>query len=161
MEWKSLCVVALIASVASLAISYYSLMESRRGMTILRGLLTAASIRDRIARALAKAGRRPRRRYIVFEIITSTTLSREDVEKAINDTFRKLYGTVGASMTMLRLVDYDEVSRRGILRVRGEYKYWVLTTLALIREIAGVRVLVLPLAVHGTVRRARKRLHRY
>ncbi len=161
MAWDWLCVLALLASASSLAFSYHAAREAKRSIAMVTGLLSAASLRERIARALAKARRKPRRRYIVFEVVVSNRVSREEVEKAINETFRKLYGTVGASMAMLQLVDYDEVARRGILRVRSEYKYWVLSALALVREIGGSKALIVPLAVHGTVKRARKRLRRY
>ncbi len=110
-------------------------------------------------RALAKAAkavlRRPRRRYIVFEVVPAGA-GREEVERAIEDAARAVLGLVGLADSAVKLVDYDESTGRGIVRVRHTYKYVALAVLGLVRSINGRPAMIVPIATSGTIRRARR-----
>lgn len=159
MDW---CIAACIASVAlstvALALGLSSLARSKRATILLEEVLEAAGARERIARALSKARERPRDRYIVFEVASSGKPRLEDLEEAIRTVALSVLGATGYVDSRLRLIDYDETSRRGILRVRNTYKYHALAILGLIRRAGRVPVVLVPLSTHGTIRRARRLL---
>ncbi|MFN4046246.1 MAG: Rpp14/Pop5 family protein, partial [Acidilobaceae archaeon] len=69
---------------------------------------------------------------------------------------RNVYGELGEAAMRAHLVEYNEVRRRGIIRVRGPYKDHVLAVLGLIRNTGNKRVLIAPIAVTGSLKRARK-----
>jgi len=99
---------------------------------------------------------RARNRYIVFEALTSDRIQLEQLNNAIIDTMRKLYGELGLATTRIRLIDYNEDRRRGIVRVRREYKMHALAILGFLREVSGKRVKLIPLTVTGTLKRAKR-----
>ena len=159
MDWcAALCLAMAAVSGAALAVGLASLARVNKASTLLNEALEAAGGRERIARALAKAREKPRDRYIVFEVASAARPSLEDVEEAIRSTALSVLGVTGYVDSRLRLVDYDEASRRGILRVRNTYKYHALAILGLVREAGGVPVLIIPIATHGTIKGARRQL---
>lgn len=106
---------------------------------------------------LFKKQRGEKKRYIVFEIATAERLEVDEVAKAIESTAKRLLGELGVAKARLKLVDYDPNLRRGVLRVRNEYKWHALAVLSLIRLIGEKRVFVTPLATSGSLWKARKR----
>jgi ribonuclease P/MRP protein subunit POP5 len=134
-----------------------SLGEARRLRRVVAALLSGAARERNIVRARRILSRRPRRRYIVFEVIPGGFREAE-VWEAIKATAERFAGLLGLALSGLALVDYDEERSRGIVRVRREYKGLALTVLSLTRRISGVRVLIVPLATTGSIKRARRLL---
>lgn len=106
--------------------------------------------------ARAERAKKRGKRYVIFEILSAERFSREEVAQATIAAMLKLYGEVGLAMSGLKLIDYDEVRRRGIVRVRREEKGRVLAALNYVREIGGKRARIMPIATSGTLRRARE-----
>ncbi len=152
--------VAVAAATVSLAASAYLAVRVARLESRLNLLFSAASRSERLARSLARLKAKPRKRYIVFEVVSAERIAGDDVERAVSEAVRRLFGVVGEIDSWIRLVEYDEESRRGILRVRNTYKYHALAVLGTIRRIGGVRVMIVPLSTHGTIKSARKRMQR-
>ncbi len=159
MDWLlAACLASVAASAAALALAAYT-QRSLRGLErLVEEVLEAAGSRERIARALARAREKPRDRYIVFEVASAARPRLEDVEEAIIGVARSVLGAAGLVDSRLRLVYYDESSRRGILRVRNTYKYHALAILGLVRRAGGAPVMIIPVSTHGTIKSARKRL---
>ncbi|MCX8195522.1 MAG: hypothetical protein N3F67_00325 [Acidilobaceae archaeon] len=100
--------------------------------------------------------KRERRRYIVFEALTSERLGREEVGRAFALAMKELYGELGLIASRAKLIEYDEERRRGAVRVRSSYKDHALAALAYVREVEGKKARLVPIAATGSLRRARK-----
>ncbi|MCX8165147.1 MAG: hypothetical protein N3D79_00905 [Acidilobaceae archaeon] len=105
---------------------------------------------------LLLSARKERKRYVVFEAVTTERLTKEEVGKAFVGAMKELYGELGLIASRARLVEYDEGRRRGIVRVRRAFKDHVLGALGYVREAGGKRARLVPIATTGSVRRARR-----
>ena len=175
---------ALLFSLAALAVAAYGLYRS---MALGRALERVAGRVDELAselealrpdvrmvkRALAAvlAGReaeelvrelrrRRRRRYIVFYVVYEgdTPPQPEELEKAIIRAVERLAGQLTVAKSRLQLVYYDPVRGAGILRATHDTKYLVLAGMALVRMVAGKRVVLVPVRTTGTIKTARRAL---
>ncbi|MGC9071762.1 MAG: Rpp14/Pop5 family protein [Acidilobus sp.] len=99
---------------------------------------------------------RPRKRYLVFEAIASSEVKEDDVRAAVEEAFRRLFGEMGLAEAGLRLILYDPVRRRGIIRVRSGSLHQLLAALGVVRRISGADAMIVPLRTAGTIRKARK-----
>ena len=151
---------ALAASLASIVVALYAVYKARKTAGLVEAALVAASMRERIARSLARAERRPRNRYIVFEVGTPLHISREELAREIREAAVNVLGLSGLIDSGLQLIEYDEDARTGILRVRNTYKYHALAILGLVRRVGDAEVMLVPLGTSGTLRRARKLVRR-
>ncbi len=150
-------VLAMVASGflgAVLALFLYSRIVERRIALLLYGLEKYT----RVKAAVARLSQRPRRRYIVFEVMSEGDLDEPDLARAIASTARRVLGEAGYVESGIRLILYNKSSSRGILRVNHTYKYRVLGVLGLVRKVKGYRVVIIPLGVTGSVKRARRLL---
>ncbi len=137
-----------------------SLRRVRRVERALEALHRAAISEKALRKAVRLASKKPKRRYIVFEVLSAEPVDESLIERSVIDLFRALYGEIALSDSRLKLVDYDSSINRGIFSIRREYKHHALAVLGLIRRINGREVMLMPIAVSGTLKRARKRLER-
>jgi len=103
--------------------------------------------------------KRVRKRYVVFEVVTSSEVSEEDVRAAIEDSFKRLFGEVGYAGAEPKLIFYDKVARRGIVRVRSTGLQNLMAALSVIRKVGSAEAMVVPLRTSGTIRKARKYIY--
>jgi len=148
------------AAITALVAAAYAVYQAWRTRSLLEELLEAASLRERIARSLAKTRTKPRQRYIVFEVASTRRVSRDELARTIRETASRVLGMTGIVDSGLQLVEYDESARRGIVRVKHTYKYHALAILGMIRRVGDEEVLVIPVAASGTLRKARKEAKR-
>lgn len=155
-DWATI-LLSITLSTAISILATYMLQERlwrRRLASVLGSLRTYRDLK----RAVDKLGRRPRRRYIVFELMAERSIPQDRVEEAIKGVVREYLGLAGLTGSGVSLVYYEEARGRGVLRVSGEYRYQVLGLLGLLRRIDGARVIVIPLAVTGSIKRAKRLL---
>jgi ribonuclease P/MRP protein subunit POP5 len=100
---------------------------------------------------------RERSRYIAFELISDSALSRGDVVKAVWGSVLRFLGELGASKTSLWVMDWDEKHNRGILKVNHKSLEEVRAAFTLIKEINDQRVIPHVLGVSGTVKKTRQK----
>ena len=93
-----------------------------------------------------------------MELVSEKPLSADEVEKAIKALVREYLGVTGLASSGVSLVYYDKQRGRGVVRVSQEYRYQVLGLLGLLRRVGGSKVLVIPLAVTGSIKRAKRLL---
>ncbi len=107
---------------------------------------------------LRKLRRKRRRRYIVFYVIAEERegISPEKLEKAVREAVERLYGLIGAGDAYPQLVFYDPREMAGIIRTTHTAKHIVIAGLASVRKIDGVRVVIVPIATTGTIKRAKR-----
>ena len=148
---------ALVISSIAILFSLLAYVEARRVSLLLESAISVGRLRElaRLRRALAA---RPSRRYIVFSIIAeegedigSKVLSRE-----LSRAARLLLGYSFAANSGFSLVYYNPFTRKGIIRVRSNYKHAALAVLSIVRRIGNSRVLLIPERTTGTIRKARK-----
>ncbi len=153
-DWTTILLSVILSTASALLLTlYYTERVWRRRLGfILSSLRTYRDLR----RVVARTSRRPRRRYIVFEVLTSGNIGQGSLEEAIKDQVRRVLGASGLVGSGVDLIQYDEARRRGILRVRSDYKYSIIGILGLVRNVDGARVLIIPLAVTGSIKRARR-----
>ncbi|MET1101405.1 MAG: Rpp14/Pop5 family protein [Pyrodictiaceae archaeon] len=104
---------------------------------------------------LRRLRRKARRRYIVFVVLSEEKYSPETLSKAIEEKVKELGGLLGAAEANVQLVYYDLKRDVGILRTNYHAKHLVLAALSLVRRIGSNRVMVIPLATTGTIKRAK------
>lgn len=100
---------------------------------------------------------RERNRYIVFELISGSRFSREDVSKAVWNTLLRFLGELGASRTSLWVMDWVVEKQTGIVKVNHDSVECVRASLAFMREINDVPVVFHVLGTSGTLKKAREK----
>ena len=95
-----------------------------------------------------------RRRYIAFET-TDAKMSRNDVIKALNRSFRRLPDSE-FNLALLKLVFYDANSRRGLLRC-GHKQVSEVKAVITGTEKIGNKIPFKVLGVSGTIRAAKRK----
>ncbi len=121
-------------------------------------LAEAARLERELAREARKAAARPKRRYIVFEAFSEGPLDAGRLESALKEAFSRLFGEAALAASGLSLIDFNPETMRGVVRVRRDYKIHALAAMAALRRVDGRRVMIAPLAVSGTLKRARRRM---
>lgn len=161
MEWL-LAAALLASSIIAGAVAGYiaSVIRARRVERILSVLGLTAYAERRLARLYRKAASKPKRRYIVFEVLSEGSLEARALEEALRREFSRLFGEVALAASGLSLADFNPETMRGVVRVRREFKVHALAAMGALRSIEGVRVMVTPIAVSGTLKRARRRMEK-
>jgi len=152
----SLAAAAAAGALAGAAAALALCRRCRRAARIVE-LVTAMASRERLLVKLRRSiKRKPSKRYIVFEVVGGPVEPGE-LEAAIREAFKRLFGEPALAVSMLRLVEYHDDRMIGIVRVRREYKYHALAALGLVRSVSGRRVLLVPVLTSGTLKRARRK----
>ena len=95
---------------------------------------------------------RLRRRYIAFEVFSEKDVSKSDLLAAIRSAEITLYGDIGSSMNLLRLIYFD--GSFGLLRCALTRIDESRAALATIYSINRTRVAIRVLGVSGTIKAA-------
>ncbi len=101
--------------------------------------------------------RKPRKRYIVFRVLSDRELDRNEVWSIIRRAASRLYGESFLSDSMLDLVYYEKSRRAGVLRTTNSYKDHVIGLLGLAGK--GTGVVITPVKTAGTLRKAREYIY--
>lgn len=144
MSFLELVLEVVVSAVVSAAVSLTSYVILSRRLCSGPGLLW-----------VGEEGR-SRRRYVVFEVATSAEVDENDVRAAIEAAFTRLFGEVGMAESGLKMIMYDKVRRRGVIRVRSEGLQRLLAALGTVRRVGQVDAAIVPLRTAGTIRKARK-----
>ncbi len=160
--------IELILSIASIVLAsialvmvycYYRLLCKRMSIGYNR-LLETIRVLHRGEREVLEKLSKLRRRYIVFTIISSESISRQEFEKALREKLSSLYGVIGLVKSDPQLVYYEPSLKRGVIRTSHLMKDYVVATLSLIKNVNGKKVLVVPVKTTGTIKRAKKILYK-
>lgn len=100
--------------------------------------------------------RKPRKRYLIFRVIAEKEVDEESLRKALLTRFREVIGDLGLSQVNVKLILYEPKSGYGVLRYDHLHRDLVLLCLALIRNINGIRVSLIPYRTTGTIKRAQE-----
>ena len=100
--------------------------------------------------------KKPRRRYLIFRVISNKEVKEEALRSTILTKFREIIGDLGLSQANIKLILYDPKGGYGILRFNHTERDVVLLCLALIRSVNGVKVSIIPWRTTGTIKRAQE-----
>ena len=97
-----------------------------------------------------------KRRYLVFEILTESKLTFQEVQEAIlkeATTFLGMLGVAKAGITFLE----DWKHNKGIIRVANKYLDHLQSVFVFIREINKKDVIITSVGISGTLHKARNK----
>ena len=100
-----------------------------------------------------------RRRYIVFTVISEHNISKRELEKAIREVVKELYGIIGLTKSDPQIIFYDPSVKRGVLRTGHLTSNILIASLSSVDNINGKEVLIIPIKTSGTLKRAKKYLY--
>lgn len=151
MQFELLISLISLMLVATLFIYVYRV--SRR-----LGLLLQAVKGRTIAKMLTalKSGGRRRKRYMIFELVSSKEVSAGLLEYEVRAAFRKLFGEVHLARAALSIQYFNNQLNIGVIKYSHTYKYKVLAALGVTKRIGDAKVMVIPLRTTGSLRRALK-----
>jgi ribonuclease P/MRP protein subunit POP5 len=133
----------------------YRVLPSYR---LVRVALAELARTSRGLKALERAARRPRRRYVAFYVVAEDGRAPDpkSLEDSIKRAVRQLAGTLGLAEANVDLVYYDPEKPAGIVRTTNTAKHVVIASLALVRSVDGRRVMLIPVRTAGTIKRAKR-----
>jgi len=153
-------IIALTASLASLALSVYAAlkaMETWGRVAETRRLLSRVLGYRRVVERLSRVRSKPRRRYIVFSYIGDIgDDDRGRLEEEILAKYKDIFGERGVELAKPRLIVLDPSLKCGIVRVRHTYVNHLIGVLGLVRRLGDRRVILAPTRTTGTLRKARE-----
>ncbi len=152
-DWQTITLSITASLLASITVSLIITSRLRRSLKLI--LSSLKTYRD-LQRASRLLSRKPRRRYIVFEVISEAPINWDALEEEVKRVITEYLGKTGRVDSGVALAYYDPDRNRGVLRVRSDYRYKVLGLLGLVRRIQGRRAIIIPLAVTGSVKRAKR-----
>lgn len=100
---------------------------------------------------------RLRKRYVLFDIhYLSKPLDGRKVFVNICEMFKTIFGVIAYSSANLKLIEYNQNSYMGIIRVSHKYVESLRATIALIRQIDNEEVIFHIHRVSGTLKSLRE-----
>ena len=102
--------------------------------------------------------RNVRRRYLALQAYSEADISKAELSRAVSDKIHFLYGVKGAAETDLRMIEYDQQLRQGIIRCSHDRLNETRAALAHITVINDAPVAIQVVTVSGTIKTLRKRL---
>jgi len=125
-------------------------------MTRIRRVLRLLSPKS-LRKAIKTQEKRLIKRYIVFEIFDEG-INIDELKSTLIDSLSRELGIMNLASCNIKLIWYSMRKHCGILRIRGPYLCipTVLSALSLIRNLNGKKVIIVPLKVTGTLKRAKK-----
>ena len=149
-----LLAVAAVA-VSSIVLSVLAYWEARRARMLLEATLGAARLRE-LARIRRELASRPRRRYIVFSVVSEREVGQRILSQELTRAARSLLGSSFIADSGFSLVYFNPATQRGVIRVRSRYKHAAIAVLSVVRSIGGRPAVLLPVRTSGTLRKARE-----
>lgn len=98
-----------------------------------------------------------RKRYIGFKIISDKEIEPKEFEKAVKDSFMRLFGEFGLSSANPKLLYEFWDKNTGVLQTNNIAIPKIKISLALLKEIGGIKIIVQTLKVFGTLKKIKER----
>ena len=102
---------------------------------------------------------REKKRYILFSVASDVSFDEASVVRAINNIILSIFGSFGASKINSKLLEWNRERGIGILKCERSSKNKAIVALQFIREINGAKASINVIAVSGTIKALRDRLH--
>lgn len=149
--------ILVIVALALILVQRYRIEKLEGEVKRLTGLIANVLKASGALEALSqKAQYRPRKRYIIFRLLSEKPMPPSRVEGLIRRQVRDLYGDYGIAESRLHLVYYNPGTGYGVVRTTQMWKDKLIVALSLLRSMDGSRILVIPVRVTGSIKRARE-----
>ena len=102
--------------------------------------------------------KRIKRRYLAVQIDSDGVITAKEFMEAVWGAVTRLYGEYGASLTSLKLLNYDDERKVAVIRAALVTVVMVRAALASILSIAGREAAVHVVTVSGTLKSLREKL---
>jgi RNase P/RNase MRP subunit POP5 len=104
--------------------------------------------------------KKERQRYIVFKIIREGNfiLNQNLILKSIWQSIWRYFGMKEANKIGLWLIELNLKENYGIIRFSHETKEVIITSLTLVKEINGKKVILSPIKTYGTIKSIKKNI---
>lgn len=99
---------------------------------------------------------RGKKRYVLFELRSRGSLTKNLVESAIYSTFLREYGSIGVGRQKLRLVLFNPESGKGIVRCSLECLTEVKVGILFVQEVGQEKVVPRVIRVSGSMRKLKE-----
>jgi len=152
----ALSIVSLI--VVALLYRHYRIVNSK--VTLLASALGSRAVKAYVKTVEARKERRERRRYLIIRLIYSGKLGRVELESLLLNAYEKLFGSSRSSTAGLKVMDLDKRTGTAIIRFKAPRKWEVLAALGAVENLSEGKVIVVPLRVSGTLRKAKDHVRR-
>ncbi|MHA2357447.1 MAG: Rpp14/Pop5 family protein [Candidatus Heimdallarchaeaceae archaeon] len=97
-----------------------------------------------------------RDRYVVFQILSEDNdLKLPELKQKIWQLYKMLYGVDKTSEAGLYFEEYDNQSKKGLIRCSSNSYSSLMTTLAMITEIDNKELIIIPTFVSGLIKKAK------
>jgi len=96
-----------------------------------------------------------KRRYLVYEVISSMNLTYKDIKDSINTAFKELFGLEGLSRAGLEFIEFQD--NKGIVRVSTKGLDMLKASFCFVRKINKDDVVLRSLGVSGMLKKARNK----
>jgi len=100
---------------------------------------------------------REKNRYVAFELSSDRKCVRDDVVKAVWSTTLRFLGESRASEMSLWIMDWEDATQRGILKVNHKSIKDLRCGLSMLASVGGAPASVRVLSVSGTLKSVRER----
>jgi ribonuclease P/MRP protein subunit POP5 len=92
-----------------------------------------------------------KKRYIVFEILSETKFSVNDVKKSVDEALLLFLGQLGVAKTAPMFVKFD--NNKFIMKINHKFVDECISALILIKEIKGKQLIVKSVVTSGTLKK--------
>ena len=99
---------------------------------------------------------REKKRYVVFEVSSKDVIRKQDITKAIDDTYTHCFGVFGSAEAGILFLDnkFNDEKKRGILKINNKCVDRLKASFTLICEIAGTKATIRSVGVSGVLKKA-------
>jgi len=146
---------SLFSLVLSISIALFLYVLYRRISLLFQVINSKSAMK--IIKAL-KSRRKLRKRYMIFEVISDGDVDKNLLENEIRNSFNGMFGKIHLARASISIPYYDSKLKVGVLKFTHMYRYKVLATLGLVRNVGNVKVFLIPIRTTGTLKKTLKYL---
>jgi len=103
---------------------------------------------------------RERKRYMAYEIISNESHAFENAARAINESYRQLFGEQGMAEANISAMKADFHDNKGIIRMNHKATDRAKMAIAMIKNIGKSKATARSTTVSGTLKKAKSKLKR-
>jgi len=102
---------------------------------------------------------RTNERYIIFNVLSESPIAYKDLVKSIWFSCLSFLGELKMSECELWVIRnlYNQKTQRGVIRCRHDMTEYVRTSLALIKQVGNINVIIKVIGVTGTIKSAKRK----
>lgn len=97
---------------------------------------------------------REKKRYLVFKVISKREIDANSLSNSIKQGYKELFGEFGLAEANIKLIRDMYTKQKGIIRLNNKYENNLKATLATIKNINGIKVVLASMYLSGILKKA-------